>query len=410
MGRLQRRKARRKKLIYKYSLIVILICSAILIGYNMINHWGWSSMNKKEQYIEPVQKKETSNEEQVTENKPEETPVEGIISEGEITPEPQDIKAEILITATGDSLLGMDETFGYQGRIPHVLAQNNNDLNYFYSNVSHIFKADDITITNLETPLTEATAKVEKEFRFKGKPEYAKAFALGGIETVNLSNNHIYDYYKQGFQDTIAALKAAEIGYFGEGYSFIKEVKGIKIGILGYTGYSYDKAYLAKLKKDIEELRAKVDFVIINFHWGEERVYTPNETQKYLAHYVIDKGADLIVSQHPHVIQGLESYKGKIITYSLGNFAYGGHSNPADKDTYILQVRANFINKKLEDYAVRVIPASISSKTNVNDYKPTPLTGRKKEELLAKINKLSFNLDFKVTDEFTKLNKKEDNK
>lgn len=70
----------------------------------------------------------------------------------------------------------------------------------------------------------------------------------------------------------------------------------------------------------------------------------------------------------------------------------------------------NFINKKIENYAVKVIPASISSKSNINDYKPTPLTGTKKEELLAKINKLSINLGFKITEEFTNITKKEDSK
>lgn len=407
MGRIQKRRAkrRRRKLIYRSFLIGVLFCLVILIGYPIKNHFMETSMNKEEQYIEPAQKEETSNELQVTEEKSEE------VTPGEDTkPKPEEIKSEVVITSTGDSLLGMDETFGYEGRIPDVLAQNNNDLRYFYSNVSHIFKEDDITITNLETPLTGATEKVEKEFRFKGKPEYAKAFALGGIEAVNLSNNHIYDYYKKGFDDTISALKAANVGYFGEGNIFIKEVRGIKVGFLGYTGYNYDNSYLARLKKDIEELKTKTDFVVVNFHWGEERVYTPNETQKYLAHYAIDKGADFITSQHPHVIQGLESYKGKIITYSLGNFAYGGHSNPADKDTYILQVKVKFINKKLENYAVRAIPASISSKENVNDYRPTPLTGVKKEELLAKINKLSINLGFKITEEFTNITKKENSK
>ncbi|MEG0772784.1 CapA family protein [Clostridium sp.] len=394
MGRIQRRRAKRKKLIYKYSIIAGLVFLVMFAGYKIVNYTMDSKVDSKNNYT----------------NIPgtvEEKPKEDIVEVEPITPEPEVKKAEIVITSTGDSLLGSDQTYGYNQSLPHVLEKNNNDLSYFYSNVSHIFKADDITTTNLETPLTKANAKAEKQFAFKGNPEYAKALGLGGIEAVNLSNNHMYDYFQKGFDDTIVALKAAESGYFGEGNTWIKEVKGVKVGFLGYLGYYYDKAFLGKVKKDIQDMKTKSDFVVINFHWGEERMYSPNETQKYIAHYAIDQGADLIVGHHPHVIQGLENYKGKIIAYSLGNFAFGGNRNPSDKDTFILQIKLNFVDNKVENYGVKVIPASISSITTSNDYRPTPLTGAKRDELLAKINKLSFNLGFKINDEFISVLKEE---
>jgi poly-gamma-glutamate capsule biosynthesis protein CapA/YwtB (metallophosphatase superfamily) len=391
MGDIKKRRLKKKKkmLLYRYILITVLLCLVFFASYKIKNHAIQTEANNKKEYTEASEEKSKENNTQV------------------VPPKPVETKAEVIITSTGDSTLGTDESFGYNQSLPQVLAKNNNDLSYFYSNVSHIFKADDITTTNLETTFTKATAKAEKTYRFKGDPEYAKSLGLGGIEAVNLSNNHIYDYLQKGFNDTISSLKAVDTGYFGEGNTWIKEVKGVKVGFLGYQGFYYDKAFLEKLKKEIQELKTKADFVVINFHWGEERKYSPNATQKYIAHYAIDQGADLIVGHHPHVIQGLENYKGKIIAYSLSNFAFGGNRNPSDKDTFILQVKINFINNKIENYAVKAIPASISSITSANDYRPTPLTGVKKDELLAKLNKLSFNLGFKLSDEFTNVIKEE---
>ena len=155
-----------------------------------------------------------------------------------------------------------------------------------------------------------------------------------------------------------------------------------------------------KLKDDIEELKGQGCVVVINFHWGEEGSYYPNSTQKSIARYAIDQGADLIIGHHPHVIEGLEKYKDKIICYSLGNFCFGGNANPSDKDTFVLQTKFSFDNNKLTKYDIRVIPFSISSVKYINDYCPTPLSGDDKERLLKKINNASTNLGFQVTDSF----------
>jgi poly-gamma-glutamate capsule biosynthesis protein CapA/YwtB (metallophosphatase superfamily) len=307
---------------------------------------------------------------------------------------------EIVISSAGDSTLGYDDRSAFQNSLPDVLARNNNDLSYIFQNVKHIFKDDDITTVNLETTFTESKKKADKQFTFKGPASYAKILTLGDIEGVNISNNHIYDYLQQGFNDTLSALEAQEVSYFGEGHKWIKEVQGVKVGFLGYKGYWYDKAFLKKLDNDIETLEKEVDFIVVNFHWGVEGAYSPNGTQKYLAHYAVDKGADLIVGHHPHVIQGIENYKGRIIAYSLGNFAFGGNKNPKDKDTFILQVKLKFNYGELSDYKLKVIPCSISSVSHINDYKPTPMTGSKKETLLKKLNGLSVNLDFDISDKF----------
>ncbi|MEA4826664.1 CapA family protein [Clostridium sp. JNZ J1-5] len=307
---------------------------------------------------------------------------------------------EVLLNSVGDCTLGNDDKFSYQGSLPHTLKKNNNDYSYIFKNVNSIFSSDDITIANFEGTLTTYSQKAEKQFTFKAPPEYAKILTLGSIEGVNISNNHTRDYLEKGFQDTKLALKAENINYFGEGSTWIKDVKGTKFGFLGYKGYYSSKELQAKIKKDIQNLKDQNRIVIINFHWGEEGSYHPNSTQKSLAHFAIDNGADLIIGHHPHVLQGIEKYKNKIICYSLGNFAFGGNKNPSDKDTMIVQVKFKFKNNSLDSYDLKVIPCTISSVNYTNDYKPTVAQGNKKTAILDKLNKISPNLGFKLDGNF----------
>jgi poly-gamma-glutamate synthesis protein (capsule biosynthesis protein) len=309
--------------------------------------------------------------------------------------------SEVTMNSAGDCTIGTDTNFGYSGSYIQVFNNNNRDYNYFFKNVYDIFKNDDITTVNLETTFTNETTKVPKKFNFKASPEMAEVLTSSSIEAVNISNNHIMDYGTKGFQDTIETLKSYKINYFGEGTKYVTEIKGVKFGFLGYKGFEDSKAFYTKLRADILELKNQNCIVVINFHWGIERSYSPNKTQKELAHFSIDNGADLIIGHHPHVIQGLEKYKGKIIAYSLGNFSFGGNRNPSDKDTFILQTSFKFENEKLKSYGIKVIPYSVSSVDYKNDYCPTPLQGNKKTALLNKLNKLSFNLGFTLSDSFS---------
>lgn len=312
----------------------------------------------------------------------------------------KDVYSEVLISFGGDSTIGHDTKFAFANSLPDVLGKNNNDFSYFYKNVASIFKNDNISIVNLETTFTNSNDRAEKQFNFKADPSYAQSLPLGSIEGVNISNNHIYDYKQKGFTDTLEALKANNINYFGEGNAWIKEVNGGKFGFLGYTGYNDYAEFRQKLEKDIKKLKDDGCVVIINFHWGLENNYYPIGTQIDLAHFAIDKGADLIIGHHPHVIQGIEQYKGKVICYSLGNFCFGGNFNPKDKDCFIFQAKYKLKNGKPESYGVKVIPCSISSVNYINDYCPTPLSGENKDRILKKLNSISQNAGFKISDEF----------
>lgn len=310
----------------------------------------------------------------------------------------EDKFSEVLLSFAGDCTIGTDTNFGYSTSLPAVFQNNNKNYSYFFKNVLPFFKEDDLTVVNLETTFTDATVKKPKAFNFKAPPHYAKILTEGSIEGVNIANNHIYDYNEKGFKDTKAALDKEGVKYFGEGSKWITTVNGQKFGFLGYQGWS--NINLEKLKSDIVEMKKDNCIVVINFHWGLERHYYPTANQKKVARFSIDNGADLIIGHHPHVIQGIEQYKGKFIAYSLGNFCFGGNSNPSDKRTFILQTKFKFKNDEQTSVGVKVIPCSVSSVNYRNDYCPTPYEGEKKKALFNKLNEISPNAKFTINDDF----------
>ena len=285
----------------------------------------------------------------------------------------------VVVTAIGDCTLGSDPAFGYEGTLPAVLAANKGDYSYIFRGVHAITAADDLTIANLEGTFTLSSSRYPKQFAFKGPPDYAKILSSGSIEAVNLANNHSYDYYEQGYLDTIRALEQEKIAWFGEGAPKLYLVNGVKVGLLGYAFEVADR----QLINEIAAVKQQSDLVVVSFHWGTERAYWPDEYQRHLAYLAIDSGADLVIGHHPHVLQGLEVYKQRLIAYSLGNFAFGGNMNPVDKRTMLLQTKFTVRKNKVWQLSARVIPARISSVSWVNDYQPTVLQGEEQKEFLS---------------------------
>ena len=299
----------------------------------------------------------------------------------------------ITISAAGDVTMGRDALTSYYNSFDNEVALQKKDYSYFMKNVKPIFENDDLTIVNLEGPLTDYALMAEKQFRFKGSANYTEVLKQGSIEAVNLANNHIFDYLEQGYFDTVSNLSEANIGYFGFEHKYLTEVKGLKIGMLGFTGWDSGKQKKEDIKKAVDDLKSKgANLIIVSFHWGEERKYTPNQTQKELGRYSIDIGVDLVLGHHPHVIQGIETYKGKSIVYSLGNFSFGGNKNPSDKDAYIYQHSFSFKDNVLQMETGQVIPISISSVKNRNNYQPMPLQGIEAERVMKKIREYSMDL------------------
>jgi poly-gamma-glutamate synthesis protein (capsule biosynthesis protein) len=307
----------------------------------------------------------------------------------------------VIETSTAELSFAGDITLGDNygaNRFGSVFEQNG--AAYFLSGVSKIFANDDLTISNLEGPLTDSNAYRPKDggavpgtpdyFWLKGLPSYVNILSNGSVEAVNLANNHSADYGETGLNDTKNALNSANIDYFGYEELLVREVNGIKIGFFGMAFNNN----VDEITDKITRLRADgAEVVVATFHDGVHYVqYTPTESQRLAAYRAIDAGADLVVEHHPHVLQGTEEYKGKFIAYSLGNFCYGGHSNPQDKDTMILSVT---ITKTGDDISIEetVIPASISSFTDRNDYRPRILEGDEAARVLGRVQEMSDQLD-----------------
>lgn len=297
----------------------------------------------------------------------------------------------ITVSSMGDCTLGTDVNFD-QSRSLNAF-YNAQGADYFFKNVKPILEEDDLSIVNFEGTLTDSDQRAEKKFAFKAKAEYAGILTHGSVEAANMANNHSADYGEQSRTDTIKTLEDAGIATFGYEQVQILEINGIKVGLTGIYELAEHLEKKQQVKENIAALKeAGAQLIIVNFHWGIEREYVPNDTQKALARLAVDQGADLVIGHHPHVLQGVEKYKGKYIAYSLGNFCFGGNSNPEDKDTMIFQQTFSFKDGKLteaKEEDVNMIPCSISSTHKQNDYCPTPLEGDEKQRVLNKIEEYS---------------------
>ncbi len=366
------------------ALLIIFKLNDISIESFAANLFGANETGEIEDIVETQEETETVAE---TEEETEAQTEEETEEETEVV---EDVYDTIIISAAGDVTLGRDSDYGYKRSFDHEFELQNEDYGYFFKNVKDIFEKDDITIVNLETTLTTATKKADKKFTFKADPSYVEILKQGNIEAVSLANNHSRDYLAQGYEDTIATLEEADIGYFGYDNKYIKDVRGIKVGVFGLTPWYENEEIKEDIRTAIEELKAEgADIIIAMYHWGIERDNYPNVAQKNIGRYTIDQGADLVLGSHPHVLQGIEEYNGKQIVYSLGNFCFGGNKNPSDKDTMIYVHRFNFKNGELISEENETIPASISSVKDRNNYQPTILEGDEKERVMKKITKFS---------------------
>ena len=248
------------------------------------------------------------------------------------------------------------------------------DYDYPFANVREYFENDDMTIVNLEVVLADEGNSTGKLFTFRGPTAYTNILTGSSVEAVTLANNHTLDYGEAGYETTKQVLTDAGVSYV-EGYSstLITMEDGLVVGLYAIEGsvrgFQQDEAVegIKQLKKDGAEL------IIVAAHWGSEGKYRPNQQQQDMAKAFIDAGANIIYGHHPHVLQKIEEYNGGIIYYSLGNFSFGGNRNPKDKDTALIQqevIRDREGNVTLGE--LTIIPCSISSVDDYNNYQPTP--------------------------------------
>jgi poly-gamma-glutamate capsule biosynthesis protein CapA/YwtB (metallophosphatase superfamily) len=258
------------------------------------------------------------------------------------------------------------------------------------------YREADVAMVNLENPLTRSTLRrPNKQFNFKADPEAVQVLTSGGIDLVNLANNHAMDYEAEGLIETLETLEKAGIHAIGAGKDIkearrpeIIEVKGQRIAYFGYYDADFHAAdeknpgtnprYDERIAEDIQAIRDQVDWIVVNFHWGVELAQYPGDWQIELARFTIDQGADLVVGHHPHVLQGAEIYKGRPIVYSLGNFIFGGNSRN-NYDTAVLKVSLK-ADRKMK---VEFLPVE------VRQYQAKIVKGQKGDEILQQLERLS---------------------
>jgi poly-gamma-glutamate capsule biosynthesis protein CapA/YwtB (metallophosphatase superfamily) len=280
-----------------------------------------------------------------------------------------------------------------------------------------LVKGSDITAGDLECPLTDRVKAPYSGMTFAAPTKTIGGLKLLGLDVVTLANNHSTNFGRGAFADTLKTLKSGGIAYAGGGYDYDEAhspgtygAKGLKFAFLSYNSiegsldassseagvswirmppFSPDSPEdVRKVEDDIKKAKQQADFVVACFHWSKEYQYHPNPSMVALAHRACDAGADMVLGQHPHTIQSVEYYKGKLIAYSLGNFIFdqrrveieGKQVGEQTRKGYVL--RSEFRRGFLLDFDL--LPYRI------NDACQTiPLSGKPAQAVLDKLFEIS---------------------
>ncbi|NIR52038.1 CapA family protein [candidate division KSB1 bacterium] len=309
--------------------------------------------------------------------------------------DPPNLMGVISVVAVGDVMLG-------SWIEPHL---KYNGPSYPFEKTVAYLKSADLATANLEAPFTVDGEPFPKKYNFKVPPEYAAGLRGAGFDVVTLANNHMLDFGEQGLSSTLETLDNLGVKYSGAGRNLheahqpaILEVGQKTAAFFGYS-MTFPKEFYAKedssgtaypepelMTANLEAWENAVDFTVVSFHWSAEKLEIPKEYQIYFAHLAIDSGADLVLGHHPHVLQGLELYKNRLIAYSLGNFAFGSYS-PHAVDSIILRA---YLNDEGLLYA-HCIPINVDNREV--EFQPEVVEGKRKTAIISKLQKLSVQLN-----------------
>ena len=267
-----------------------------------------------------------------------------------------------------------------------VIRSCKDDFFYPFAATKDLLATADLTLINLEAPLIKKCPHRAPRFQFCGRPRFAAALKDAGVDVVTLENNHIANYGRAGIAETIKHLEAADLTWVDRQRPAICDVRGLKFGFLAFNGVG-EAINRAKMVAQIEVLRPRVDILAVAFHWGAEYVQLPQAAPGIapdhpieIAHLAVDAGADLIIGNHPHQVQAVEIYKGKLIAYAHGNFifdqmwSYGTRVGVLGRYTFYdhTLVKVEFLPVLIENYA-----------------QPLPLPGKEGEAVLNQMKEAS---------------------
>ena len=295
------------------------------------------------------------------------------------------------MTFVGDCMLATYMGQHYEGSFSWYAANYPNT--YFFEKVQDTFANDDFTVVNLENVLTDNNlSEVAKDhspaYWYKAPTSNANILTASSIEAVSLANNHFGDYGTQGRTDTMAAVETVGLPYGTNDQTIYLEKDGFTIAVICHGLWSEWQA--SQIIPRIQEASEKSDYQIVFYHGGKERIHSPEQWKIRASRSLVDAGADLVIGNHPHVLQPMEMYIGVRIFYSLGNFCFGGNSAPSDMDSMIFQQTFTISNDGVKaDNVTNIIPCSISSAYGYNNYQPTPAEGDEKTRIMEKIQERS---------------------
>jgi poly-gamma-glutamate capsule biosynthesis protein CapA/YwtB (metallophosphatase superfamily) len=285
------------------------------------------------------------------------------------------------IIATGDVIPGRNVDMQIRAR--------GNDFAYPLSGTVDILRQPDLTVINLEAPLIADCPPTEEGFVFCGQPGFAGALADAGVDVATLENNHIGNYGPEGIDATKNLLTEEGIAWADAFTPAVLEVRGLRFAFVAFNGVGgwFDRDLIAR---QIAAAREQADVVIAAFHWGAEYVSIPqpapgiaNDDPVEIAHLAVDAGADLVVGNHPHWVQGLEVYKDKLIAYAHGNFIL---DQMWSRETTLGVVgRYTFYDTKLVD--AEFLPVIIEDFA-----RPRPLEGAEAQAVLEGMRQASTSL------------------
>lgn len=298
----------------------------------------------------------------------------------------------IILTFTGDVLL--DRSVGEQIRIKGV--------DYPFKSVSPLLKKADLTFVNLETSVTKRGKPQNKQFTFQSRPETLKGLVNAGIDGVTLANNHTMDYGTTGLLDTLNYLQKAKLGVIGAGKNkekafsaYYKKINGKTVAILGLSRVLPDGSWFAYGNKPgiahayskepmmsyVKKAVKNSDYTVIMIHWNRERQNYPESYARDMARDFINAGVDAVIGSHSHSLMGIETYKGKPIYYSLGNFVFTKSSDPRGSESLMAH-----ITLEKSKVSSSVTPAKI-----ING-QPRLMNTTYNQSIIRKLNKLSYNV------------------
>lgn len=275
---------------------------------------------------------------------------------------------------------------------------NSYDFSYIFDDIKYNIQTADISIGNLETTFAGASKGYSSYPTFNTPENLAYTLKKVGFDVLSTANNHCYDSGYNGIEITIDYLDDADISHTGTYKSeedqnkiLIKNVKGIKIAFLSFTygtngiKVPSDKSYSVNLidknliKKQLSlATEQNPDMICVSMHWGTEYQTTPNAEQKDLTNFLFENGADIIIGNHPHVLQNFEkreitlndgSKKDGLVIYSLGNFL-ADQNKKYTRDSAILNLSVTKnIDEKIEINSVKYIPTYIYKDTSKSSQK-----------------------------------------